>query len=368
MRVTIVQNSLKTVVLFRSDYIQKMLKNGVEVCVIAPCDCVLSLETLRSIGVEVYNLTPGRGLFSKLGLILKLNYYVLKERINGSFFICHFISTFILTFFSISPFNRRFIVYVEGLGTLFESSRCFRLLIRTLFKLSAGYHLLCNKNELKELNLRTENSYVTNGIGIELNRFKRRIPFSPMPSNKLRMLYVGRLIKDKGAHIAVEVQRKLEELGLDVELNFVGDIYPSNPTSFTNSDISKIKEEFGCRVKFHGFTNDVITWYENSDLLLLPSLREGFPVCVMEASMVGIPTFGFSVPGMRDAVMCGVNGELVSEGDLDDLVESIRFAANKMRLAEFHISAQEYAISNFDRDLKSKNLVSIVNSLSCKSN
>nr|WP_283164210.1 glycosyltransferase [Shewanella corallii] len=189
-----------------------------------------------------------------------------------------------------------------------------------------------------------------------------------MPSGKIRMLYVGRLIKDKGAQIAVEVQRKLEELGLDVELNFVGDIYPSNPSSFTNSDISKIKEEFGGRVKFHGFTDDVIAWYENSDLLLLPSVREGFPVCVMEASMVGIPTFGFSVPGMRDAIVCGVNGQLVSEGDLDDLVESIRFAANKIRLAEFYITAQEYAISNFDRDVKSNYLVSMVNTLSCKRN
>jgi glycosyltransferase involved in cell wall biosynthesis len=66
-----------------------------------------------------------------------------------------------------------------------------------------------------------------------------------------------------------------------------------------------------------------------SDVLVLPSYREGFPKVVMEAMAMGCPVVGYNVPGMRDAVSSGVTGFLVTNGD--------RFCcfARKIRLFKF---------------------------------
>jgi glycosyltransferase involved in cell wall biosynthesis len=50
-------------------------------------------------------------------------------------------------------------------------------------------------------------------------------------------------------------------------------------------------------------------------LLVHPALHEGWGIVVMEAAVFGTPTLGFDVPGVRDAVMDGQTGALVTSED-----------------------------------------------------
>lgn len=50
-------------------------------------------------------------------------------------------------------------------------------------------------------------------------------------------------------------------------------------------------------------------------LLLLPAVREGWGLVVLEANTCGTPAIGYDVPGLRDSIMDGVNGRLVRDGD-----------------------------------------------------
>lgn len=49
---------------------------------------------------------------------------------------------------------------------------------------------------------------------------------------------------------------------------------------------------------------------------VLPSMKEGFGLSILEAAACGTPTVGYDVPGVRDAVVQGKTGLLVPSGDV----------------------------------------------------
>lgn len=56
---------------------------------------------------------------------------------------------------------------------------------------------------------------------------------------------------------------------------------------------------------FLGTVEEVGEVLAELDLLVLPSRREGFPVVAVEAAAVGVPTLGFTVPGLVDLASYG---------------------------------------------------------------
>jgi glycosyltransferase involved in cell wall biosynthesis/O-antigen/teichoic acid export membrane protein len=53
--------------------------------------------------------------------------------------------------------------------------------------------------------------------------------------------------------------------------------------------------------------------------LLVPSVREGWGLVVIEANSVGTPAVAYDVPGLRDSVQDGITGLLARDGDPEDL-------------------------------------------------
>ena len=86
--------------------------------------------------------------------------------------------------------------------------------------------------------------------------------------------------------------------------------------------------------------------YSLMDVLVLPSLWEGVPRAVMEASAMEVPAVVTDVPGNREAVAHGRNGLLVPVGDVTALASAVltvlgdRAAAQRMA-AEGRTIAEE---------------------------
>jgi glycosyltransferase involved in cell wall biosynthesis len=49
--------------------------------------------------------------------------------------------------------------------------------------------------------------------------------------------------------------------------------------------------------------------------LVVPSVREGWGLVVIEANSVGTPAIGYDVPGLRDSIRPGRTGRLAAAGD-----------------------------------------------------
>jgi glycosyltransferase involved in cell wall biosynthesis len=60
-----------------------------------------------------------------------------------------------------------------------------------------------------------------------------------------------------------------------------------------------------------------------SHLLLIPSVREGYGIVVIEANACGTPAIGWAVPGVQDSIVNGKTGLLVPYGDIIGLGETI---------------------------------------------
>nr|QOS23448.1 N,N'-diacetylbacillosaminyl-diphospho-undecaprenol alpha-1,3-N-acetylgalactosaminyltransferase [Vibrio parahaemolyticus] len=353
--VVIVQNSIKTVVLFRMTYIKMLIEKGCKVVVIAPNDDNSSFLELIEIGVHVDNIPPLRGLISKALSIARMNLAVLRARRKNSIIICHFISTLIFIYLSLVPFNKRFVVFVEGLGSAYEINRLFRGLIKVAFYFVSGSVFVCNKDEKESLNI--SKAIVTGGIGVDVEYFSpsnNSIVKSEVP---LELLYVGRLIRDKGIDSVIDAFRILLKNNINTRLTVVGDIYINNPSSLTKDDLNQIKSEFGNSINILGYSSNIKECYENAHVLLLPSRREGFPVSVMEASAMGVPTVGYNVPGMSDAIDEKFNGLLAPYRDIDELVAKILVFVDYKKLRHYQIKSREYAIDNFSRTEKDSFIV-----------
>ncbi|MEM1903448.1 MAG: glycosyltransferase family 4 protein, partial [Pyrobaculum sp.] len=78
-------------------------------------------------------------------------------------------------------------------------------------------------------------------------------------------------------------------------------------------------------VYFTGFVpfEDLKALYAASDIFVLPSLEEGFPVAVMEALATGKPVIGSKTGGIPMQIIEGHNGFLIEPGDYEQLAERL---------------------------------------------
>jgi len=77
------------------------------------------------------------------------------------------------------------------------------------------------------------------------------------------------------------------------------------------------------KVNFLGDRADVPTLLNNSDIFVLTSNWEGFPISILEAMRAGLPVIASDVGGCNEAVINGSTGFLVPAGDLKSLINSL---------------------------------------------
>ena len=85
-----------------------------------------------------------------------------------------------------------------------------------------------------------------------------------------------------------------------------------------------------------GPVDDPAIYYALSDLLVLPTHREGFGNVNIEAAAMEIPVVSTSIPGCIDSVEGGVTGMLVPPGDPETLGRAISRYLEDPRLRRRH--------------------------------
>jgi len=127
----------------------------------------------------------------------------------------------------------------------------------------------------------------------------------------LRLLFLGALSPEKDPLAAIEVTARLP----DSVLRFVGD----GPER-SRVEATVVQQGLGGRVEVVGSVHDVLPHLAWADVLVLTSRTEGFPGVVLEAAAAGVPTVGFGVGGVAEAVVDGETGVVVPAADVDGMV------------------------------------------------
>lgn len=102
------------------------------------------------------------------------------------------------------------------------------------------------------------------------------------------------------------------------------------------------------RIKIIGFTDKAADYFAAADFLCLPSYREGFPISILEAAAVGIPTIGTRIYGITDAIVHEKTGLLVEPGNISQLTKAIiRFSEDEIFRKTLGAAARTWVAESF---------------------
>ncbi len=159
------------------------------------------------------------------------------------------------------------------------------------------------------------------GEGIDIVKFQNREGHNAEKSNNLVILFVGRLLWDKGVGEFVEVARAIRKKWPHVHFKLLGFLDVQNPSAISKEQMNQWVSE-GI-VTYLGVSKDVRPAMLEADCVVLPSYREGLPRTLLEAACLEKPVITTDVPGCREVVEDEITGFLCRPKDARDLQEKI---------------------------------------------
>jgi len=112
--------------------------------------------------------------------------------------------------------------------------------------------------------------------------------------------FVGRIAKEKNIPLILRAFRKYTDTNNNCRLHIFGNCDNDIYNKYINNLI--ILLGIGEYVIRYGYMQDINNIYNKIDILLLPSVSEGIPYCVIEASYYGVPTIATNVGCVNEII------------------------------------------------------------------
>ena len=170
--------------------------------------------------------------------------------------------------------------------------------------------------------------------GVDAHQFQFNLKKHTKNSD-IKFLFVGNVSEIKGIYYLLEAFKQIDSpyVKLDIVGKYSGSeelIKPYLP--FCNF--------IGCVPK-----NTMPEIYKNADILVFPSLGEGFGLVTLEAMACGLPVIVSKNVGSSDVVTEGKNGFVIDIQSVEDIVNKVLwFTKNKSKIEQMSIAARETAL------------------------
>lgn len=164
---------------------------------------------------------------------------------------------------------------------------------------------------------------VSNGIdekkyAIRIDADRKRLSLGCGPMARPILGWCGRMVPEKGLPVLIKALPQLVGKFPRLLVLLAGD----GPMRQELEAIAA-SEGISAHINFLGARTDVAEILQAMDLFVLPSLREGLPLVILEAMAAGIPVVATDVGGNRQAVVDGQTGFLVPSDNPDALAAAI---------------------------------------------
>jgi len=264
------------------------------------------------------------GLIKYLSLLLlgKVDIAHVNLASRGSFFRKIF-------FIIMTPRNKKLIIHLHGGGFIDfykRQSNIIQKLIRYSFNKADLIITVSDifKNILIEVMDLDEKKIIRIYNGISL---KDNVKINEA-SKAIKVLFMGKLNRDKGIYDFIEVIKKIKATNKEVKFLIAG-----------NGDIEAIKE----LVEKEGLTEQtkILGWIEGSekeeilskcDILLAPSHFEAFGISIVEGMNYGLAIVAYSVGGIPEIVEDSINGYLNEVGDIEGMAHNLQILIKNSKL------------------------------------
>jgi len=181
------------------------------------------------------------------------------------------------------------------------------------------------------------------------------------PAAPLRLVYIGRLVRDKGLFELVEGLAGACARGVPVQLAVAGE-GPDEPR------LRQAVHDLGLEehVSFAGpaFGERKAQLLAEADVFALPSYHEGLPYALLEGMAAGLVPLVTRVGAMPDVVVEGVHGRFVSMRDGESIAQAIAaLAGDRARLAHMSAACRERVASAYSIERLADDFTALYTSL-----
>ena len=358
MRIFFCDNRLGGLLGFRIDVIKHFVEAGHEVCVIVPP----ARNSWDRVGEQIpggvhiieVNMQPS-GMNPLRDLRLFLDYLRIYRRERPDVVFNYTIKPNIYSSIAAKMCGSRIFCMLAGLGYMFDGSGFRKRVGLKLYKygLSKAEKIMVlnqmNYDKMLEYKMTDADKLLLlkGGEGVNLQKYA----YKPADYSKgTTFLMVSRILYDKGYSEYLDAARIIKRKYPDVHFELLGPLDYDSPMGVPK-DVFERDQKEGI-VKYLGVVpavNDIVS-KENVVMVVPSKYGEGLNRSLMEACAIGRPIITTDIHGCRETVEDGVNGYLVTKGDVQSLVSAMEhfIELSEQKKRTMARRSHEIAVDRFD--------------------
>ncbi len=208
-----------------------------------------------------------------------------------------------------------------------------------------------------------ENRYKISGVVAVLNGIRQKKVYlskekwredNGINKNAKIFVMVSRLVEEKNHGFAIRLFSILSRANKDFLLLIVGD------GPLERNIKNKIKEKkLAKNIIMTGFRSDVIDILNASDYFIMPSLREGAPIALLEAMLLSKISFVAKTGGISEIVTDCYNGFFIDNNDEDKAAEKISESIEKCKNLEIGENARQTILDKYNNIIMAEKYLNI---------
>lgn len=326
----IVSNTAFSIVNFRMGLMDMIRQKGFDVHTVCRPD--ESIEKLKSEGypvIPIKNLSrKGRNPVQDIRLFMELFRIFYREKPD-----------LVLTFrakpviygsIAAALTGASTISVIAGLGYLFINNNFSSRIVKLLYRCGLYFStrvVFYNRDDtdlfVSKRLVDPSKTVLIPGSGIDTDTFSPSFCTAKLKTgnNHCVFLIISRILVDKGIIEFVEAAQRVRQKYPHTEFHLLGPIDHGNPTGIHEQTLREWEKEKG--VEYLGKTDDVRPYICASDVVVLPSYREGTPKSLLEGMAMAKAIITSDAPGCNHVVDNGINGYVVPIKNADALAEAM---------------------------------------------
>ncbi|MCK4797080.1 MAG: glycosyltransferase [Spirochaetes bacterium] len=107
---------------------------------------------------------------------------------------------------------------------------------------------------------------------------------------------------------------------------------------------------------------ELVNAYNAADIFVLPSLEDNLPNTMLESMACSTPVISFNIGGMKDVIIDGKNGKIVTAYNTEEFAEAIiELVKNNDLRKSMSLRCREYALNNFQLKHQANRYIKLFN-------
>jgi len=251
--------------------------------------------------------------------------------------------------------KHKVLVHLHGLGLFKSYQNSGNIIKRWVKKGFDKSNVICLSDKMKgDLgNLKTRKTFVLNN-GVQFEDL--RIIKKPGP---IHLIFFSNLNVSKGIFVFLETLNELNKKNIDFRTSIVGEEF-----DVTYNQVLEYLDEHNIRNKVEQlgplYESEKWSCLQESDIMILPTENDSFPLTILEALQAGLVVISTSVGGIPDIIQNGVNGIIIENISSELIANQVEdLISNPDKMSAIKIEAVKSYRNRYTFEVFEKNMLNI---------